>query len=184
MSTLKKKVIDAFRKLEDLRSQRKDPNINKILFKKYKILKIISIGKFSSIYEGINIHTKQKVAIKLEGINKYNLLEKEAYTLFTIKGYGIIDLISFGKNNKYNIMVQPLLGDSLHKFFINRNYNFSKLDICLIALQCLERIEWIHKNNIIHRDIKPDNFLFGITDPRIIYLIDFGLSKQYRSKSR
>ena len=117
-----------------------------------------------------------------EGINKYNLLEKEAYTLFTIKGYGIIDLISFGKNNKYNIMVQPLLGDSLHKFFINRNYNFSKLDICLIALQCLERIEWIHKNNIIHRDIKPDNFLFGITDPRIIYMIDFGLSKQYRSK--
>ena len=182
MSTLKRKVIDAFRKLEDLRNQKKDPNINKILFKKYKILKIISIGKFSSLYEGINIHTKQKVAIKLEEINKYNLLEKEAYTLFTIKGYGIIDLISFGKNNKYNIMVQPLLGDSLHKFFINHNYNFSKLDICLIAIQCLERIEWIHKNNIIHRDIKPDNFLFGIKDPRIIYMIDFGLSKKYRSK--
>ena len=182
MSSIKRKVIDAFRKIQDFHNQTKDPNMDKMFFKKYKILKLISIGKFSSIYEGINIKTKEKIAIKLEGINKYNLLEKEAYTLFSIKGYGIIDLISFGKNNKYNIMIQPLLGDSLHKFFINHNSNLSKLDICLIAIQCLERIEWIHKNNIIHRDIKPDNFLFGIKDPRIIYMIDFGLSKKYRSK--
>ena len=79
-------------------------------------------------------------------------------------------------------MIQPLLGDSLYKFFIDNNKNFNIIDICLIGIQCLERIEWIHKNNIIHRDIKPDNFLFGLKDPRIIYLIDFGLSKQYRSK--
>ena len=64
------------------------------------------------------------MAIKLEEKNKYNLLEKEAFTLFAIKGYGIINLISFGKNKKYNIMVLPLLGKSLHKFFININRNF------------------------------------------------------------
>ena len=175
------KVLKTLSIFEDF-YKKKDPNINSIFFKKYKILKLITTSKFSSTYEGININTKEKVAIKLEEKNKYNLLEKEAFTLFAIKGYGIINLISFGKNKKYNIMVLPLLGKSLHKFFININRNFCLLDICLIGLQCIERIEWIHKNYIIHRDIKPDNFLFDLKDPRIIYLIDFGLSKKYRSK--
>ena len=182
MSSIKKKVLDIFKRIDDFRNIKKDQNINKIFFKKYKTVKLISKSKFSSIYEGINIKTKEKIAIKLEEKNKYNLLEKEAYTLFSIKGYGIIDLLSFGKNTKYNIMIQPLLGDSIHNFFLSQFKNFSLSDICLISLQCLERIEWIHKNDIIHRDIKPDNFLFGIKDPRTIYLIDFGLSKKYRSK--
>ena len=181
MSKIKMKVLKTLSIFEDF-YKKKDPNINSIFFKKYKILKLITTSKFSSTYEGININTKEKVAIKLEEKNKYNLLEKEAFTLFAIKGYGIINLISFGKNKKYNIMVLPLLGKSLHKFFININRNFCLLDICLIGLQCIERIEWIHKNYIIHRDIKPDNFLFDLKDPRIIYLIDFGLSKKYRSK--
>ena len=182
MSSIKKKVLDIFKRIDDFRNIKKDQNINKIFFKKYKTVKLISKSKFSSIYEGINIKTKEKIAIKLEEKNKYNLLEKEAYTLISIKGYGIIDLLSFGKNTKYNIMIQPLLGDSIHNFFLSQFKNFSLSDICLISLQCLERIEWIHKNDIIHRDIKPDNFLFGIKDPRTIYLIDFGLSKKYRSK--
>ena len=182
MSSIKTKVLDVFRKIEIFSNIKKDQNINKIFFKKYKVLKLISKSKFSSIYEGINIKTKEKVAIKLEEQNKYNLLEKEAYTLFSIKGYGIIELISFGKNSKYNIMIQPLLGDSIYNFFLKQNKNLSLSDICLLSLQSIERIEWIHKNNIIHRDIKPDNFLFGIKEPRTIYLIDFGLSKKYRSK--
>ena len=182
MSSIKKKVLDIFKRIDDFRNIKKDQNINNIFFKKYKTVKLISKSKFSSIYEGINIKTKEKIAIKLEEKNKYNLLEKEAYTLISIKGYGIIDLLSFGKNTKYNIMIQPLLGDSIHNFFLSQFKNFSLSDICLISLQCLERIEWIHKNDIIHRDIKPDNFLFGIKDPRTIYLIDFGLSKKYRSK--
>ena len=181
MSKIKMKVLKTLSIFEDF-YKKKDPNINSIFFKKYKILKLITTSKFSSTYEGININTKEKVAIKLEEKNKYNFLEKEAFTLFAIKGYGIINLISFGKNKKYNIMVLPLLGKSLNKFFINNNRNFCLLDICLIGLQCIERIEWIHKNYIIHRDIKPDNFLFDLKDPRIIYLIDFGLSKKYRSK--
>ena len=111
MSSIKRKVLDVFKKIENFRNQKKDPNINKIFFKKYKVKKLISKSKFSSIYEGINIKTKEKVAIKIEEQNKYNLLEKEAYTLFSIKGYGIIELISFGKNTKYNIMIQPFLGD-------------------------------------------------------------------------
>jgi serine/threonine protein kinase len=45
----------------------------------------------------------------------------------------------------------------------------------------VDRLEWIHSKNIIHRDIKPENFLIGLKDPNIIYIIDFGSCKKYRS---
>ena len=176
-----KEVKEAYNILEEIEQSQKDENINKIFFKKYKAIKLIAESSFGSVYEGIDIKTKNKVAIKLEDRIKFNLLEKEAYLLFTLKGYGIVELLSFGRNQKYNILVQPLLGDSLYKLFLTCKKKFTLKDICLIGLQCLDRIEWIHKKNIIHRDIKPDNFLIGLKDPRIIYLIDFGQSKKYRS---
>ena len=177
-----KEVNEAYNILEEIEQSQIDENINKIFFKKYKAIKLIAEGSFGSIYEGIDIKTKNRVAIKLEERIKFNLLEKEAYNLFTLKGYGIIEVLSFGRNQKYNIMIQPLLGDSLYKLFLKCKKKFTLKDICLIGLQCLERIEWVHIKNLIHRDIKPDNFLMGIKDPRIIYLIDFGLSKKYRSE--
>lgn len=46
------------------------------------------------------------------------------------------------------------------------------------------RIESMHKNNFIHRDIKPDNFLVGRGDQTsLIHVIDFGLSKKYKDNS-
>ena len=46
----------------------------------------------------------------------------------------------------------------------------------------LDRLEFVHQKNIIHRDIKPDNFVLGLDNKsHIIYILDFGLSKKFRS---
>jgi serine/threonine protein kinase len=52
----------------------------------------------------------------------------------------------------------------------------------MISIQMLERLEYIHSKDYIHRDIKPHNFLMGLKDPNMLYIIDFGLAKKYRSK--
>ena len=51
----------------------------------------------------------------------------------------------------------------------------------MIALQSIDRLEYIHSKFFIHRDIKPGNFVIGRNDPNIIYLIDFEYSHKYKS---
>ena len=153
-----------------------------LIFKKFRPIKHLCKGAFCDIYAGINILTKEKVAIKVEERYKMDKnLETECYFLFSLKGLGIPKVISFGHNKEYDILVMPLLGKSLHEIQSTKNFNFEFKDICLMAIQIIERIQWVHSQKIIHRDIKPDNFLIGLDDPNIIYLIDFGLSKKYRS---
>ena len=156
---------------------------NKIILKKYRIIKRIGKGSFGSVFLGKNIQQNDFVAIKLESKNQTDtILERETYILYSLKGFGIPEVITYGQNIKYNILIQELLGKSIDKIFFEKNRKFSMKDCCMIGIQILDRLEYIHSKYIIHRDIKADNFLIGLKNKGIIYIIDFGLAKQYKSR--
>ena len=159
--------------------------LSSTFFKKYKPFYQKAHGSFSFIYEGINIETNEHVAIKLEPRNAQSenlLLQNEIFYLYKLRHCpGIVKIITTGRTKKYNILIEPLLGGTLYSLYLDQNKNFTLKDICLISLQCISRLESVHNKGIIHCDIKPENFCVGLRDKRIIYLIDFGISKKYRS---
>ena len=153
-----------------------------LVFKKYKLINKIGKGAFGKVYSVQNINNKKTFAMKIEPLSSKNSnLQTEAFYLFSLQGFGIPKFITFGHNKTYNILVEELLGKSLDFIFIKNNIKCTLNDACLIAIQLIERFQWIHSKDIIYRDLKPENCLIGKNYPNIIYLIDFGLCKKYRS---
>ena len=157
---------------------------NKLIFNKYKVKSLKEITNLCWTFEGVNIKDNEPIFIKIEKKNLfYNFLECEAYCLINLKGFGIPKIISYGKSGIYDILIEELLGTSLYELweFGNKKEKFNLKNVCMVALQILDRLEYIHSKNYIHRDIKPQNFVNGRKDPNIIYIIDFGFSHQYKS---
>lgn len=87
----------------------------------------------------------------------------------------------YGVEGDYKAMVMELLGTSLEDLFQYCGRKFSLKTVCMLAEQMITRVEFMHSQNFLHRDMKPDNFLMGVNNRRAMcYMIDFGLSKRYR----
>lgn len=149
---------------------------------KYEIQERIGSGSFGMIFQGINLRTREKVAIKVEPIhNQTKLLKNESIMYEYLKKVkGIPNVKWFGKDDNNYYMVIPLLGVSLET--IKEKYHrISYPLISKIGIQLIELVESIHEKGLVHRDIKPDNFLFGLEEnmQNELYLIDFGFCKSY-----
>lgn len=155
-----------------------------LINKKYILLDNIGSGCFGSIYKGQNIRTKEYVAIKIEPIkDNLKLLKNESKIYQYLNGYeGIPSVKWFGKDNENYYMVINLLGNSLQDFI--KNKYFSLALTLKIGIKVLTILKTIHDKGLVHRDIKPDNFLFGLNNVNNIYLIDFGFCKSYTENGK
>jgi len=161
-----------------------------LIFNKYRIKNLIYSSKFSDVYEGFNEKEKEEVAIKFEKRSNFPLLESEALYLFNLQGFGIPKFITYGKNKNYNILIEELLGPPLLILWNSEN-NIKERRlkaICMLALQIIDRLEFIHSKNIIHRDIKLENILLHFDNPQDkenlnmmkarVKIIDFGFARK------
>jgi serine/threonine protein kinase len=154
---------------------------NKIINNKYKILERIGEGAFGSIYRGQNIRTLELVAIKIEPIgNETKLLKNESIVYQYLNNVdGIPTVKWFGKDEENYYMVIQLLGESLQSIK-NKRDCFSLKLVLQIGIHIIELLKTIHEKGLVHRDIKPDNFLLGLdSDSKRIFIIDFGFCKSY-----
>jgi serine/threonine protein kinase len=153
--------------------------------KKYIVLSKIGEGSFGSIYKGMNTRTKENVAIKIERINEnIKLLKNESIMYQYLNGLkGIPRVKWFGKDEVNYYMVIDLLGISLQSL-LQHYKKFSLQTILKIGSKLILLLETIHEKGLIHRDVKPDNFLFGPNnDLKQIYIIDFGFCTLYNREN-
>jgi len=155
----------------------------KIFDKNFTILinKQLGKGGFGQIYLGRNFRENYPIAIKVEESSNRSHLHLEYEILKEIQGgVGIPRIFKYKQGHNHNYLLMELLGKSLDKLFSENDKSFSYKTIFQIGYQMVERIQYVHSKGYIHRDIKPGNFVIGRGEKsRIIYLIDFGLSKRY-----
>ncbi|EAZ51201.1 casein kinase I [Cryptosporidium parvum Iowa II] len=166
-------------------SQISSPLSNTTVCSIWKIERLIGGGSFGDIYLAVNTETNEEVAIKAEStMSRHPQLIYETKVLKLLQGgVGIANVYHCELDREVNhqIMAMELLGPSLEDLFNLCHRRFTMKTILMIADQMLQRVEYIHSKNFIHRDIKPDNFLIGRgRGSRNIYVIDFGLAKRFR----
>jgi casein kinase 1 len=90
---------------------------------------------------------------------------------------------SQGEGKHFHVMVMDLLGASLEDLFQACRRSFDLKTVLMVGIQMIKRIEKVHEERIIHRDIKPDNFLIGGSEHTkdSVFVIDFGLAKCFKN---
>ena len=150
---------------------------------RFSVEKLIGQGNFGVIYRARDKETSKKVAIKLikykSGINE---LQNEIKVLSKLQGgEGIPNLEWSSKNSNFYAM--NLLGECINDRFIKDNKFISESNFALLSEQLLQRLKFIHGRSIIHRDIKPHQLMLNRKKRSKLFLIDFGLSKQFQSSN-
>lgn len=148
----------------------------------------IGKGSFGKVVYGTT-QSGEDICFKFEKISnhKNNSILKEEYRIYNYLdgGEGIPKIFQFGQHKSNRYLIMELIGPSLDKFFNLCEKKFNLETTLFLGQQMVDRIEFVHSRGFIHRDIKPNNFLFGKfsrtmdLNDTTLYIIDFGLSAPY-----
>jgi casein kinase I family protein HRR25 len=147
-----------------------------MIAERYVIEDEIKRGAFGVIYKG-KYKTREPVAIKMEH-NAMSSLSHEVKIiqyLYMANVRNIPSVYWFGKHMDKPCFVMSFYECSLYDYYLSNKVMTSE-KMFLILLKITEILENIHKRFVLHRDIKPQNFMIKNGD---IYLIDFGLAMFY-----
>eukprot|EP00013_Stygamoeba_regulata_P002080 CAMPEP_0177636850 /NCGR_PEP_ID=MMETSP0447-20121125/4657_1 /TAXON_ID=0 /ORGANISM="Stygamoeba regulata, Strain BSH-02190019" /LENGTH=640 /DNA_ID=CAMNT_0019138737 /DNA_START=183 /DNA_END=2106 /DNA_ORIENTATION=+ len=151
---------------------------NKKIGKHYIILKQIGKGSFGALYRGLDLACNEAVAIKMESksVRPPQLLWEG--DVLDILGLRVVAMD--GRVPEQQRSRDDLLGPNLQSLFEGCGRRFTLKTVLQIGRELITHMMFLHSKRLIHRDMKPDNFLIGVPpNHNKLYLIDFGLACFY-----
>ena len=181
---------DGTRLLAELTELPSDPRsmIGHVLEKKYRIDSILGSGGMAFIMKAIHLFLERAVAIKIlkpelltvPELRKWFL--REAKSASETKHPGIVEILDFGITGDgiYYLVMEILKGENLFQY-IQRKGILTEKEAAGIAVGILDALGAVHNRGIVHRDVKPDNFVLQPINREgaQVKLVDFGLAKVF-----
>ena len=157
---------------------------------RYQIVKRIGQGGMGKVYEVTHIHLSRRFALKIisnqvaETDEARELFYREARFASAAEHPNITQVVDFGEDEKVGMfMVMEFVdGEPLNRVLF-RDKRLAVRRACEIVLQVAEALHFIHKQNVVHCDIKTENILIGEDQEEgkrskmIVKLLDFGLAR-------
>ncbi|HEY0251305.1 MAG TPA: serine/threonine-protein kinase [Kofleriaceae bacterium] len=157
---------------------------------RYQIVKRIGQGGMGKVYEVNHIHLARRFALKIisnqvaETDEARELFYREARFASAMSHPAITSVVDFGEDEKVGMfMVMEFVdGEPLNRILF-REKKMSVKKACEIVLAVAEALHYIHRQNVVHCDIKTENILIGEEEIEakrtrmVVKLLDFGLAR-------
>ncbi len=154
----------------------------KLLGSRYEIIEKVGNGGMATVYKATDKVLKRDVAVKIlrdefttdeEFIKRF---EAEAQSAARLTNANIVSIYDVGVDgNLYYIVMELIQGKTLKEIIIKEGGPLPWKWSINVAIQIASALEVAHRNNIIHRDIKPHNII--ITEDGVAKVTDFGIAK-------
>ena len=154
----------------------------RVLGSRYEIIEKIGTGGMATVYKATDKVLKRYVAVKIlrdefttdeEFIKRF---EAEAQSAARLTHANIVSIFDVGvEDNLYYIVMELIQGKTLKEIIVEERGPLPWKWSVNVAIQIASALEVAHRNNIIHRDIKPHNII--ITEDGIAKVTDFGIAK-------
>ena len=154
----------------------------RVLGNRYEIIEKVGNGGMATVYKATDLVLKRYVAVKIlrdefttddEFIRRF---ETEAQSAAKLVHPNIVSIFDVGVDNGiYYIVMELIQGKTLKEIILEERGPLPWKWSVNVAIQIASALEMAHKNNIIHRDIKPHNII--ITEDGVAKVTDFGIAK-------
>ena len=161
----------------------------KLFASRYQKVSQIGQGTYGSVFKYQDTHTKEMVAIKklqkIQDVADAKQVLREIIILKTCCHQHILHLKGFFIEENHDsiqvYVVTELMDFDLYTVIKKGKDNVTQDHIQYIMFQIFLGVYYLHENNIVHRDIKPNNIL--LDDACQVRLCDFGLAREIRNKA-
>ncbi|CDS35726.1 p21 activated protein kinase 1 Dpak1 [Echinococcus multilocularis] len=146
---------------------------------KYRKLEKIGQGATGIVSLGVETATGRRVAIKQMNLKLQPKKELIVNEIFVMKGNKHVNVVNYLDSylveaDELWVVMEYLDGGSLTEVVTETLMDEGQ--ISTVCRECLQALEFLHGNNVIHRDIKSDNILLGLDGS--VKLTDFGFCAQ------
>lgn len=154
--------------------------MQRVLSGRYELIEIVGTGGMAIVYRALDQKTGREVAVKLlrpeferdeEFVRRFS---HEAKAAAQVAHENIVNMLDVGFDGVPYIVMEFVRGQTL-KDLIRSVGSIPQRQAVAMALRILAALDHAHRNNIVHRDIKPQNIL--VDENGMIKVADFGIAR-------